>query len=543
MVKPNSVTLFGFLVVILGVMGGLALLKGGLLIAGHEGDTLHSVEIVFRMNAGEWPHLDFMTPIGALAYAPIAFFVALGVAVGHAILYAQIAVAAVLLPAVWWGGISRMRGALPYLFGAVVIVLTTALISGLTDPVISISMHYNRWAWAISFVAIALALLPALERTRPMIDGGIIGICMAMLVLIKVTYFIAFAPAIIAGLMLRKSYRTLVVAVTVGLLIAGIVTLFAGIAFWQAYVGDLLQVARSDVRPQPGFGFGALIMDPAYLAGTIVAALGFLLLRQSGEKAGGAALALLVPGFYYVTFQNFGNDPQWLMLLAILLFAMRPDAGPINRWGWDLRGALNVTAIAALVLTVPSFINLASSPYRHLGLNSARYEPILPGAELHSDLQAVTVRIRRVDARVAMDGPGSGLEHFSEGAMRGDTGTLLGELLPNCKLMLGLPGWTDAIVQDVAKAGLAKGKRLFIADKLSSHWLFGEFERLPHGAPWYYGGLPGFESADYVLVPLCATDPKARKQVLDTIAARTDVTLSEIRRTPLYILLSIDRQS
>ena len=542
MSRPNPAVLFGFLAIVLGIMGGLAALKGGLYIAKHEADTLHLLQIVFRMDAGEWPHLDFMTPIGALAYAPIAFFVGQGVGVGHAVLYAQIAMGAVLLPAAWWVGVSRLRGILPYLFGGMVIVLATALAFGLSERSISISMHYNRWAWAISFVAIATAVLPAIGRKRQGVDGLIIGVCMAALVMIKVTYFVAFAPAVILALGMRKSYRTLIIAAVVGLGIAGIITLFSGVAFWQAYLGDLLHVARSDVRPQPGEPLGVIIAAPAYLAGSAIAFLGVALLRQSGEDVGGLALLLLIPGFFYVTFQNFGNDPQWLPMMAILLVALRPDGDVVNGAGWNMRGTLTMAGVATFALAAPSFINLAYSPFRHFGLNPASYESIMLRTDRHKDLQAVALRVWRVDGRAALDGPGSGLEHIADRAGREDRTMLLGKPLPDCELELGLPGWIGSIVKDLENAGLAKGKRLFVADMFSSHWLFGELEPLIHGSPWYYGGLPGFDSADYVLVPMCPAEQGIRKTVIQTIAAQPDVTLTEIRRTPLYVLLEINRK-
>jgi len=543
MSRPNPVVLFGFLVSILALLGGLAVLKGGLFIAKHEADTLHLVQIVFRMNAGEWPHLDFMTPLGVLAYAPIAFFTWLGAGIGHAILYAQIAVGALLLPFAWWAGISRLSRGLAYLFGGLVMVLCVAIAFGTAEQTISISMHYNRWAWAISFVAIVLAVVPPTGRARPLVDGIVIGLCLAALALIKVTYFIAFAPAIVLALAFRKDWRAMVWALVAGLAVVAVVTFVAGIGFWLAYVRDLLQVARSDVRPQPGLLFSSVLLYSAYLGATVMATLGAVLYRQTKEDAAGYALLVLLPGFVYVTYQNFGNDPQWLPLLAILLLAMRPRQAQHNRWGWDIRKGMEIAAIALFAMAAPSYINMATSPIRQMTFHTEKYEPILMQDGLHADLQLPIVRARRVDATKPLAGEGSGLEPLREGADREDMGTLLGEPLPYCTLTLGLPGWTKAIVTDLEQAGFANGKRLFIADMFSSHWLFGNLKPLIHGAPWYYGGLPGFDSADYVLVPLCPAVAKARKQILDAIAARDDVTLKEIRRTPLYILLDIERRN
>jgi len=113
-----------------------------------------------------------------------------------------------------------------------------------------------------------------------------------------------------------------------------------------------------------------------------------------------------------------------------------------------------------------------------------------------------------------------------------------GETLPRCEVVLGLRGWLEGIAQDLAEAGYSGDTRIFAADILSSHWIFNEAQPLLNGAPWYYGGLPGWESADYLLVPLCPALPPVRKSILELVE-ETGATLAEVRRTPLYILLSI----
>jgi len=63
-----------FLMSLVGGIAAISLLKGGLYVDRHEGDTLHLAEIVLRMSQGEWPHLDFVTPLGLMAFAPISLF-------------------------------------------------------------------------------------------------------------------------------------------------------------------------------------------------------------------------------------------------------------------------------------------------------------------------------------------------------------------------------------------------------------------------------------------------------------------------------------
>ena len=263
-----------------------------------------------------------------------------------------------------------------------------------------------------------------------------------------------------------------------------------------------------------------------------------ILLRQAGVAAGGLILLTLLPGFFYVTFQNFGNDPQWLLLLGLLLLALRPADVVTNNWGWDMRQALAITAAMALALAAPSFFNLAYSPYRHLFVDVADYTPILPRGGINTDLQANTVRALRIDGRVALDGPGSGLEAYAAGADRDPPSVFMGETFPYCTTELGLPSISDAIARDLESAGLAGDKKVFVADLLSSLWLFGDLRPLDNGAPWYYGGLPGYDTADYLLVPLCPMVQDVQYDILNAITERGTGNLAEIRRTPLYILFS-----
>ncbi len=534
--RANPTVLFGFFVAVIAAMCGVALLKGGFYLGKHEGDTFHLMQIVFRMADGQWPHLDFMTPIGALAFAPIALFVKLGFGIGMSILLSQALVSVVFLPAVWWVSYSRMQGMLPYLFGLIIFVLIAALVHGEAQRSVSISMHYNRWAWAAAFVASAVAVLPGRAPARPVVDGVIIGLLMFALLMTKVTYFAAFAIPILAGLILHGTFKTLFVTLLTGILAMAALSIFSGLDFWAAYLGDVLSVALSEVRPSPSEPFGAVVGAPAYIGASLVLITGVILLRQAGASTGGVLLLLLTPAFFYVTYQNFGNDPQWLLFLGVLLIAMQPDMDIRNGFGWDMRTAIKITAAMAFAMAAPSFFNLAYSPFRHYYVDEADYSRMLPRSVQHSDIFATNIRMARTDTEVPLNVEGTGLVAYAEIAGRDEPTVFKGEVLPDCELMIGLPAWFDVIVADLEEAGLADGKRLFAADLFSSHWLFGSLEPLKNGAPWYYGGLPGIESADYLLVPLCPVIPELRTQILENIET-AGLEFNEIRRTSLYILL------
>ncbi len=543
MSRNKPFILFGFLVAAIMLLGGIDAMKGVFLIDRHEGDTLHLLQILFRMDSGEWPHKDFMTPIGILAFAPVELFLNRGIGVGQSLIYSQILMGVVLLPMVWWASHSRLKGSLSYLFGLSIVVFILALVHGETFPAVSISMHYNRWAWAISYIAILLAVLPPKGRERPVLDGFIIGACMAALVLLKVTYFVAFFPPILIALVQYKSWRTLAVSAISGLIAAAVVTLIAGFDFWLGYMGDLLEVSSSNVRPQPGEPLNAIISAPRFLGATLTALLGVLLLRQGQKTIAGLLLLLLLPGFIYVTYQNYGNDPQWLMLLAVLLFSQVPEKDAVNSWGWNLCSVTKMAAAAAFALALPSFFNMAFSPFRHLGKKVEDYTALVPQDARSADLMTLKIRFARANAQVALNDSDAGLQKFSKMANRENRTELFGETLPECELKLGYPAWLRTVAADLEQAGLAEGKRIFATDLLSSEWLFShQLRPLEPGAPWYYGGLPGIDSADYVLVPLCPLAPKVRKIALDELFDRGDIKFTELRRTPLYILLEIQRK-
>jgi len=533
--RANPTLLLGFFVAVIVALCGASLLKGGFYIGKHEGDTFHLLQIVFRIADGQVPHQDFMTPIGVLAFAPIALFVAFGYGIGLSIILAQTLVAVVFLPAIWWVAYSRMRGILPYMFGLIVLVLITALVHGESERSISISMHYNRWAWAAAFIAIAAAILPVNGRERPRIDGVIIGLAMIFLLLTKVTYFAAFAVPVLVAMLARRSLVALIYAIATGLAGVAVVTMIAGLGFWPAYFGDLLTVALSDIRPQPGDAFGAVVGAPAYLGGSLTVIAAVVFLRQSREAVGGLVLLLLTPAFFYVTYQNFANDPQWLLLLGVLLLALVPRMDIRNGLGWDMRAALKMTAAVAFALAAPSFFNMAYSPFRHFRVDVAEYAPLLPRSAQHGDIFTTNIRAARTNTKGRLAVQDNGLAAYAEMADNPEPTVFKGETLPTCELLIGLPAWFDVIVTDLEAAGLADGTRIFAADLFSSHWLFGTFEPLINGSPWYYGGLPGIQSADYLLVPLCPIIPELRQQILAAVD-EAGLNFSEIRRTSLYIL-------
>lgn len=535
MTKPNLGRLALALALFVIVLGGLPFLKGGFYLGKHEGDTLQLAELVLRMADGQIPHYDFMTPIGILAIAPMALFVHLGQGLGHAIFSAQLLVAVLLFPAVLRVGMSRLSGFWPYAYGAVVLLFCVALVHGEAQRAVSISMHYNRWAWAIVYVIVPLAVLAPERHPRPTLDGMLIGLGLAALVLMKVTYFVSLAPGIAIALLARKNWRMMGAALVAGLVVAAVVTLILGPHFWLAYVHDLATVAGSETRPEPGEPFGVTIASPPFMGGSLALIATVIFLRQAGRAVEGMVLLFLMPGFFYIVYQNWGNDPQWLMLLGMLALVLRPEPGTVNGWNIDLRDALRITGILAIAFGAPSTINLLYSPFRHAASDTKDMVRLLPMIDGQDDIFTFEPRLYKADLRVADDGPGQAFEAYRKRGQRKDGTMLNGEKLPECEQENGMSAWFETVDADLTKAGYG-GKAILGTDLFSLYWAFGDFKTVKGAAPWYYGGLSGVENADYLLVPLCPGQGIIRDQMLKNLNDG-GWTLTEVQRTDLYILV------
>ncbi len=519
--KPWKV--WGTLLLVWGVLALITGLQGGFYFGKHESDTLHLIQIVTRMANGDLPHLDFMTPIGIGALAPISVLMQAGLDLGPAILWAQLLIAALLLVPLGRAGTSRLSLPVALALGLVCLLMATGVVHGGTDTKLSISMHYNRWAWAISFVVLVLAILPA-RSEHPVLDGALIGLGMAALLLIKVTYFVALVPAVLLALITLAPRRALWAALISGLTVALLLTLFLGLGFWFAYMADLQAVAGSSVRAAPGATLAQILLAPSHFFGTLLGIAGVMLLRRGRDDRRATVMALLFVGALYITYQNFGNDPLWLLIWALLLWQLRPTDAAVARW------ALPITLVAgmSLALIAPVALNILSSPLRMPTQPKAVFTTLLPAPETR--VYAVAARMRSGEIR---------LPYLAQTANENPQKFMQSDL-PDCTLSGGLIGWLETISDQLRQAGLGQQHSLFVADLFNGHWLYGGFKALHGGAPWYYGGLPGIDAADYLLVPLCPVDQGARQQILSAVSER-GLQLELKQETQLYRLYDIQR--
>ncbi|AJE45920.1 hypothetical protein [Celeribacter indicus] len=511
-----------FLAVSILVFGAAGLAKGGLYIGRHEGDTAHMIEIVLRMLDGQVPHLDFSTPIGIFAFLPVVAVAKAGLGLGQAFVAGQIVVAVLLAPAIWRVGISRLTGIAAWGYGLVSVAMILALVHGEDVAALSVSMYYNRWAWAAAFAAILLSLLPAdPRREAPGLDGVFTGALLAVLALVKPTFFVAFVLPVALGFILRGAWRSLAAGIVTGLVIAAAMVALYGVDFFPAYIADLLSVTRSETRAAPGVPFMEILNGPRFLIGTVALLLSVIVLRQSGQGRSGLLLLLFAPGFLYVTYQNFGNDPKWLMLLAVLLLAHRPPRGMRVLFNADARNASAALALVAFALVAPSFQNIVTSPFRHLAEDTEGYGLQFPERAETYDIFVRVQRTQMVLAREALvDRYAQLAPYVTEDALF-EPVTFLGERLPRCTLDSG-DGAMHRYMADRLKEvpfNYPPEAQFFVADIASAIWILGDFAPLEGGAPWYYSGAPGVGHADAIIVPTCPIAPEVQRNALAAIEA------------------------
>lgn len=532
-----------FLAILILLFGGAALAKGGLYIAQHEGDTVHMIEIIMRMVGGEIPHRDFSTPIGIFAFLPVVAVVKAGLSVGIGFIVAQILVAAFFAPLVWRVALSRLRGMSAWAFGLITIALILSLVHGENVSALSVSMHYNRWAWAAAFIAVFLSVFPPHEgQAAPRLDGVIVGAMMAILALIKPTYFIAFALPVALGFALRGARSGLIAALATGGLIAGLMVVCYGGGFFPAYIADLLSVALSDTRAAPGVSFFEILNGPRFLIGTVIAFLSVIVLRQSGREREGLILFLLLPGFAYVTYQNFGNDPKWLILLCLYILAIRPPSGTRVMFNADARNAVAALALAAFVLIAPSFQNILTSPFRHFVQKSEDYMPQFANIPEATDIYVQKSRQQRILVRQSLVDQFPQLMAYVDPEEQPDPVTFLGETLPHCVLQMGDLAVNRYMADRLKEPpfNFPPDSQFFVADVASEIWVSGGFAPLKGGAPWYYSGTPGIENADAIIVPVCAFAPDVQQTALEAIEA-AGLTLRPAIRDDLMLVYPIVR--
>ncbi|MBL4806703.1 MAG: hypothetical protein JKY31_05355 [Rhodobacteraceae bacterium] len=507
--RSSSLRFALFLIALTLLEAALTLLPGRLLITGHEGDLLHMIDAGLRMADGELPHLDFMTPIGILGIAPVAVFLKFGAAAGQAAILANLLVCILLLPATWWLGATRFNGGLRFIFGAMIIVLCTALVHGGGSTSIALSMYYNRWCWAVSLLILVATLLPPTRNhTAKWVDPFIIGLGMATLALTKMTFFVPLAPAIILVLIVQRQFGVLWRSLLIGALAGGVSVLLLGVDFMVAYAHDLMAVAADGAgRAYPTNSLVGVLASPKMITATVVLLFSIILFRKAGRYQQGLILMIVAPAFVYITYQNWGNDPKWLYFSILYLLSYLPEAGKRKFLGLPQRQAGIVLVTIAVTAIAPSAMSLIGSTSRSAfaDYSTAMMIPLEPNL---ADLWMPKDRILVTNGVTPVVNL-SPLDDTNEQVL------INGSLIPDCHTEGGLIALIYAQTKELEGLSELAGKQVLVADILNVGWLLGDISRVDGAATWYYDDTSGFDSADYFMVPSCPLHQHSRTAMVE----------------------------
>lgn len=520
--------LLAILAVFLVVEAVLLLAPGRLAISGHEVDVLHATEAAMRLSMGQMQHVDFMTPLGILAFKPIAFFLDLGLGISTANIAGNILIGLCFLPFLIWVGIRRLGDGLAVWFGILSLVMITAVVYGGEQATVSMSMHYNRWGWAAAFVLSMLILLPEQgEVSRPRIDGIVIGAMLGFLLLLKVTFFMVLAPVVALVFLIDRDWQRLIATGLAGLVICLLATLlFGGIEFWQSYLSDLIAVSQTESRPRPGKEFTEVLVLPSFFPGTFCLLAAIVGLRSSGFQRDGLVLFLLAPAFIYITYQNWGNDTKWLVPLSFACFVWSRRMAGARVYGWDGGTYFLALGFISISIIIPSFVNMTTSPIRNLAASSEGYIPVMLDPK-HAGLVIERKRSYMPEAMVAIEGV------RDEAADPDDEMTEVLQLgafvIPKCTLKTGYYGLMAKMADDLVEAGFGE-KSFALVDVANPLALMAPLKRLDYATPWYYGGTREADQAEYLVVPKCPISHPTFKVYLDALnASETEWQMTDTR--------------
>ncbi len=513
----------------------LLMLPSKLMITGHEGDLMHMLDAALRMADGELPHLDFMTPIGILGFAPVAGALMLGLPVGKATLLAGAGMLALMMPFIWWLGVTRFSRWQAYYFGTVMVVTMMAVVYGAGATSISLSMYYNRWGWSIAFLVLAVVLFPPKkDMGERWIAPFVIGAGMAALAMLKVTFFVPLLPVVTLILVAEKQHGLLIKALIVGL-VAGVALLaWLGLDFFVAYFEDLLVVTRPEsARSSSWPSVTDIIASSRTVMTSLILFAALVLFRKTGRMGQGLAVLLLAPAFAYITYQNWGHDPKWLHLMVLYIWANLPDAEAPPVFGMPAKQVGLALIVAAVTYIVPSFVSMGTTPYRvAIGVKASGFTKL----ELANGVSDIWLPTQRVEDIIGMQAI-EGWPTLTGGV---DPLEINEFTFPDCQLNNTLVAQYVGMTQQIEALADVRGRAVLVADVLNSLWILGDVEPVAGAAAWYYGDDAGLEGAEFLAVPLCAVKPPLRAAMLAEVE-KGGFGLEEIYRSELMVLYTLTK--
>ena len=264
----------------------------GIVVYSH--DAFGALDGAWRILSGQTPHADFYTPLGPVIYLVTAFGLLLSHGGAEGAGYSQALCGGLL--GFWTYRLSRPRlGHLPAILMCLTVVLLAINPSSVGEPPPSTScMAYNRYGYALVSLLLVegVARLDSAGRRQELWGGISTGVILALLLFLKISYFVGGTALVAALIPCRKQVKERW---------AGIVSGFLGVfLIFCAYLGFNLVPMWNDLRMVAGakpariswFIVDNLYMSVAFYLAFVFASASFL--SSVGDKP--AARAVRISG-------------------------------------------------------------------------------------------------------------------------------------------------------------------------------------------------------------------------------------------------------
>ena len=291
------------------------------------GDFFQFADLMHRMDSGHAPHVDFHAPMGWLAFwLPHLGRMAQGGFAG-APEFADMLMLGALLPLAVAALARRApNGASVFvllaLFGIVAAPWRLGESGWQADP----GLHYNHWGWGLLTVLMLFGLPGTTTGGRRfLVDAAAIGVLLAMLFFLKITYFIAgLGFVLLFGVALGEFRRASYAGLTIWAVC--VLGMQATVGWVDDYIGDILrtvEISRSALSENTGFRSITIarVLHDAYgdaalavVVCAVAAFAGMLSLRMALHAAFAVAACVAVMT------QNASNP---LVMFALVSFFVR----------------------------------------------------------------------------------------------------------------------------------------------------------------------------------------------------------------------------
>lgn len=217
-------------------------------------DLFIALDGAMRASRGQWPHLDFYTPVGDLYYALLGFSAWLFGFGPKVVLWEQI----IVLPFAFWATVLATRHRLPNSLRAVLIIMVSLLCispSELDDSAgLSFLASYNRDGWVFIIPVLVAALIEPMDTKRRdwLVDALLLFVLILILFYFKVTFaVVAICTVAVAAALVPRNRHSCLLALFLSAVALGAISLSGPLT--AAYIGDLHRASQAAPLGNEGF--------------------------------------------------------------------------------------------------------------------------------------------------------------------------------------------------------------------------------------------------------------------------------------------------